>query len=123
MTTRKRLQVSGQPTEPPAVRAERLRVVLNVCGGMPYLDPRDQPPLLSSAEVALMEAADDVDLALVNACLEVEDELRERSYAAVERLAASVAGRRGELDDRIRSLPEPEIKRAIGDLFELGWID
>lgn len=78
---------------------------------------------LSPAEVALLEEAGDEDLALVNACLEIEDELRERSYAAVERLAASVAGKPGELDDRIRSLPDPEVKRAIYDLYELGWID
>jgi hypothetical protein len=63
------------------------------------------------------------DLALVNGCLETEAELRERSYAAVERLAARVAGRKGELDDRIRTLPSPEARRAIGDLYELGWID
>ena len=38
-------------------------------------------------------------------------------------MAARVAGRKGELDDRIRSLPVPEARRAIGDLYELGWID
>lgn len=37
---------------------------------------------LSPAEIALMEAADEADLGLVNACLEIEDDLRERSYAA-----------------------------------------
>jgi hypothetical protein len=94
---------------------------------MPYLDPResagDGMPALSPAEVALMDGAEEVDLALVNACLEIEDELRQRSYAAVERLAARVAGRKGQLDDRIRSLPDPEARRAIYDLYELGWID
>jgi len=33
--------VSGLPTEPLAVRAERLRMILAVCDGMPYLDPRE----------------------------------------------------------------------------------
>ena len=49
--------------------------------------------------------------------------MRERGYAAVEHLAASVAGRRGGLDDRIRALPDPQIRLAIGDLYELGWLD
>jgi hypothetical protein len=38
-------------------------------------------------------------------------------------LAVRVAGNSGELDDRVRALPTPDVKLAISDLYELGWID
>jgi hypothetical protein len=47
-----------------------------MCEGLPYLDPGEIAeqglPPLSPAEVTLLEEATDEDLALVNACLEIE---------------------------------------------------
>jgi hypothetical protein len=101
----------------PYVRAERLRVVLALCDGMPYLDPREAAqhglPSRSPAEVALLEKVTEGDLALVNACLEIEQELRQRTYSAAERVLASAAGGCGKLDERILSLPECEAIRAM----------
>lgn len=122
-----RLCLMRTEAEPPEVRAERLRVMLVAFNGMPYLDPAEAAGHgltdLSLADMALMCDVGDDDLALANACLEIEEELRQRGYAAVERLAVRVAGNAGELDDRIRLLPRPDVSLAISDLYELGWID
>lgn len=110
-----------------AARAERLRAVLKVCSSTPYLDPGEVlengvPPALYPAERAAMNDVDAVDLALINACLELEQELRERSYAAIERLLALVGGRRGDLPSRITSLPNRDAARALCDLYEARWV-
>jgi hypothetical protein len=86
--------------------------MLNLAAGLP----------LSPAELALAQTATDEDLALLNACLVVEQELREQGYAAVERLLANVAGREGKLDERVVSLPDPAAARALCDLYEAGWV-
>jgi hypothetical protein len=113
-------------SNPSNVRAERLRVVLALCDGMPYIDPREAAqhglPPSSPAEVRLLEDVTEADLALVNACLEIEQELRQRTYAAAERVLAYAAGGSGKLDKRILTLPEREAIRAMCDLYELGWI-
>lgn len=70
----------------------------------------------------LAQPITDDDLVLVNACLELEHELRQRSYAAVERLLATVAGSEGNLAERVVALPEPDALRALGDLSDVGWI-
>jgi hypothetical protein len=64
---------------------------------------------------------DERDTELLNAWLEVERELRERSFAAIERLAVEVAGRSGKLNERIKSLPPGEIGQALFDLDAAGW--
>jgi hypothetical protein len=118
------MQPSG---ESPAARAERLRVVLALSAGMPYLDPAEAAAQglapLSPADLAVLaQAMTDDDLALTNACLEVEEELRQRGYAAIERLLATVSGAQGDLTERVVALPEPEALRALGDLSDVGWI-
>jgi hypothetical protein len=110
-----------------AARAERLGAVLKLAGGMPYLDPREVagnglPPALYPGELAAMNDVDERDLALINACLEVEQDVRERSYAAVERLLALLAGRRGDLPSRITSLPDRDAARALCALYDAGWV-
>jgi hypothetical protein len=121
-----RSAASALAVDNPTVRAERLRVVLALCDGMPYLDPREAAQAglssVSPAEVALVERVSQDDLALANACLEIEQELRERTYSAAERLLAVAAGRSGRLDERILALPEREAIRAMCDLYELGWV-
>jgi hypothetical protein len=103
------------------VRAERLRIALAVLDVPHDVDPRECPPLLSAADVILVEDIDEDDVALLNACLEIERELRERAFAAIARLSVEVAGRHGDLNDRIRALPPGEVSRALLDLDEAGW--
>ncbi len=77
---------------PPEVRAEALRVLLALGSGAPELDPVDSLelglPRLAEREVSALELASDDDLRLVNVCLVAEYELRDRAYAALERLLA-----------------------------------
>ena len=47
---------------------------------------------------------------------------RESGYAALERLAIEVAGRSGKLNDRIKSLPPSEVRRALRDMDGAGWL-
>jgi hypothetical protein len=117
-----------QPSaENAAARAERLRVVLAFCAGMPYLDPSEageqgRTPLSPADLTVLAQPITDDDLALANACLEVEADFRQRGYAAVERLLATVAGTQGNLRERVVRLPHFEALRALGDLSDVGWI-
>jgi hypothetical protein len=69
----------------------------------------------------MIKAAGDEDLALLNACLEVEAELRQQGYVAVERLLATVAVRNGRLSERVTSLPDRDAARALCDLYEARW--
>jgi hypothetical protein len=55
--------------------------MLNLAAGLP----------LSSAELALAQTATDDDIALLNACLELEAELREQAWAPLERVLAFAA--------------------------------
>ena len=69
------------------MRAEVLRVLHKLTLGAPVLsadDLNDAP--LTPAEVGLAFAAGDEELALLNALLEVEAELRATEFAALERL-------------------------------------
>ena len=70
----------------------------------------------------LLAAVSHDDLALVNACLELEAELRERAYQAVERLCARLPGGDAPLDVRVRRLPPGEQLAALGDLYAAGWV-
>ena len=106
------------------MRGERLRLLLSATSGMPVLPPEE---LLAHAYVTdedayLLASANAEDLALVNACLEVEQELRQRAYAAVERLLAHAAGKQGALDERLRALPLRPFADAATCLYELGWV-
>jgi hypothetical protein len=105
------------------VRAERLRIGLALFEGYPYIEPRESPVALSPAEVRLAEDdVDELDRALLNECLEVERELRDSGYAALERLSATVAGRQGKLNERVRALPPSEIGQACSDLYDAGMV-
>ena len=97
-----------------------------MCDGLPYLNPfegpeQDRPPL-SPAELTLMQEATEDDLALANACLEIEQELRQRGWDAVEHVTALAAGRHGTLPERINTLPDREAIQALCDLYEARWM-
>jgi hypothetical protein len=112
---------------PPEVRAEALRVLLALGSGTPYLDPVEALglglPSLVERDVAVMELAQDEDVALANECLLLECELRERAYAALSRLGmvAYAAGEEADLDERLRTLPVRGFAAAAECLIELGW--
>lgn len=94
---------------------------------MPYLDPAEAAAQglapLSPADLAVLaQPMTDEDLALANACLEVEADLRQRNYAAIERLLATVAGSEGNLTERVVALPQQQALRALCDLSDVGWI-
>ena len=135
------------PPLPPEVRAETLRVLLALGSGAPELNPLDalelaltiglpprvwetrKPgmrqiglPHLTERDVALMELASDDDLALVNECLRLEYELRERAYAAVQRLLAYANMEDGDLSERLLALRLPSFADAATCLYELGWV-
>jgi hypothetical protein len=103
-------------------RAERLRVALAMFEGWPYVEPRESPVALSPAEVSIAGDADERDVELLNACIEVERELRECGYAALERLSAVVAGKQGNLEERVRALPPSELRAALRDLYEVAMV-
>jgi hypothetical protein len=95
---------------------------------MPYVDAIEAaragmlPAHSAAVALALAEIGAD-DLALINACLEVEQELRERAYATIERLLTYTSMLGGDLDEPLHVLPLPDFADAAVCLFELGWID
>lgn len=70
-----------------------------------------------------MRSVADDDLALLNACLVVEAELRQQAFAALERLLALLPpGGTGGLAEHVARLPPPAFAAAASALYELGWI-
>jgi|Tabmets5t2r1_1033131.scaffolds.fasta_scaffold00353_8 hypothetical protein len=105
------------------IRAERLRVGLALFEGWPYVEPRESPAALSPEELVIAQDVDERDMELLNACVDVERQLRDQAFRAIERLAVEVAGKRGRLDDRIRALPPSEARqRAVRELDGAGWL-
>lgn len=111
---------------PPEVRAESLRVLLALGSGAPHLNPVESLelglPRLDVSDVGALELADDQDLALMNACRITEYELRERAYAALERLLAYANMGDGDLSARLLALPLRPFADAAACLYELGWV-
>ncbi len=109
----------------PALRAERLRVVLEQFQGVPALEPAEAICLtpLTAWGAVCAEAFTDEDLALASSALSLEAELRERGWAAVERLGALVAGMSGSVQERVLALDGAEFARAASCVVALGWLD
>lgn len=111
----------------PWLRAEVLRVLHKFAAGVSTLSVSEASaaafPGVTRREIRFMHAAGEEDLALLNACLEVEHELREREFAALERLLVLSQFNEGPLDDRLRALPPRAFAHAALCLYELGWID
>lgn len=110
----------------PAERAEVLRVVLTLSGGVPVLEPMEAAALggarIAENDLRTMATQQEDDLALANACLVVEHELREEAFATAERLLALASGREGTLTERVLALPRREQAAALLCLYDLGWI-
>jgi hypothetical protein len=107
-------------------RAERLRV------GLSMLSPEPSRPSEAGAALArhgLARADRDVlagpscedDRHLLNACLEIEAELRVRQWRALERLLGAVPAGDGDWGDRLVALPRRRLSPAILDLMAIGW--
>ena len=107
--------------DPPEFRAEKLRVVLTLSSGLPYINLFESE--ITTADVPLLDEVEEDDLALASACLEIEHDLRARAYEAVERILSLVATGDGLLGERIVALSDGECARAILDLYEVGWVD
>jgi hypothetical protein len=108
----------------PEIRAEVLRVLHKAAFGMPTLTTDNlagQP--LSPAELGLMNAAGEEDIALLNALLAVEAELRDAEFTTLERLLVLTQFEEGELDARLRALPRRAFARAASALYVLGWVE
>lgn len=106
-------------------RAERLRVLLAVahCSGGSRSETFGAVADLELDDLLILARSDEDDLPLVNACLEVEAELRERAFRRLERLCGLIGEQQGELDERVRSLPEGELEAALLAVVDLGWVD
>lgn len=73
-------------------------------------------------DLPVLSAIDADDLALGNACLAVEQDLRAEAWAAIERLLALIDAEPGPLPERISALPDPDFIRAVRRLFSAGSI-
>jgi hypothetical protein len=105
----------------PAARAERLGVALRLVAAGQEAIERGHVPI-TPRDVALAKAVGPEDLALINACLEVEADLREQACAALERLLALLpAGGEGTLSERLTALPQPAFAAAALALMDAGW--
>lgn len=108
----------------PEFRAEVLRVLHRLTYGMPTLTTQDvyaQP--LSPAGQRLLETAGEPELALLNAVLEVEAELRDAEFAALEQLLTLCQFDEGALAERVAALPDRAFALAVSGLYELGWVN
>lgn len=112
--------------ETPEVRAERLRLILEIYRGCPDLDPAEFAEfgvtVLTRWELLLLDTASEDDLELANACIAIECELQGRGYAAVGHLGTLLGETTGELRERVLSLPAPARIAALAELYELGWV-
>lgn len=108
--------------QPRAPRWVKLGVLLDVYRAAPDLPAADVIADLTYWQLVALQQADSEDVALLNACLEIEAELRRRGSDAAERLGALVAAGEGAWDDRVRALPDAEAARALGAVIDLGWL-
>lgn len=110
----------------PENRAARLGAMLKVTAGHPVLSVDEimeyAPRHLTGAEAFYLEDVTGEDLALLNACVEIEYELRAGAEATLGRLLPLVSGGEGTLTERVVSLPQSERAAALVCLYELGWI-
>lgn len=114
------LMWTGEDVE---ARADRLGILLSVS---PWAADRDAAmEHLSDEECMALDDLDAEDLALANACLEVQTGIRARAFAAAEELAAAIAEvpEPTTIGDRVLALPDADFPRAARLVLTLGWID
>ncbi len=106
-------------------RSDRLEVLLAQFRGVPVLDPEEaieSTPLLPYGYACARAVTAD-DLALASSVLSLEAELREKGWAAVERLGALVSGMSGSVQERVLALEGADFAGAASCVVALGWLD
>jgi hypothetical protein len=118
--------MDAQTVMPPEVRAEILRVGHMLAMGTPTVDPKEYADIpggeLGVHDLIVLSGSDKPDLALLNACLVVEHELREQEFAALEALLTLTQWTDGPLDDRLELLPVRLFAQAVQLLYQLNWV-
>jgi hypothetical protein len=111
--------VDVAPVFGPGVRGRVLGALLKMVGGFDPAEAAAFPVPLDEDEAAALELASDEDLALANACLEVEYEIRRNEIAAMESVLALLphVGSGEGLDVRLRGLPPQQFARAVSGLY------
>jgi hypothetical protein len=111
----------------PEFRAQVLCVLHKMTAGVPELSPDEAMTVafrrLTRRDLRFMELVSDEDLALLNACLMVEEQCRRESWATLQRLLTLCQFSDGDLSDRLAALPNRAFATAVTDLYALGWID
>lgn len=111
----------------PEFRAQVLYVLHKLTAGVPELSPDEAMtvalPGLNRRDLRFMELVSDEDVVLLNACLMVEEQCRRKEWATLERLLTLCQFSDGDLEERVRALPDRAFASAVTDLYALGWID
>jgi hypothetical protein len=108
-----------------ALRAEVLRAAYKATAGVPVLSCEESLevalPQITKRDIRFMQLAGADDLALLNAVLSAEAELREAEFVTLERLLAYCQFSDGDLDERLLALPDRAFARAATALYDLSW--
>lgn len=108
-------------------RAEVLRACLSLTAGWPVVILDETCELLlrrlTTEDLELASSAQADDIALLGACLALEQELFNAEFATLEHLLTLCQFEEGTLDERLRALPRRTFAAAALDLYELGWVD
>jgi hypothetical protein len=103
-----------------AERTERLRVLIAMAPWIP--DKEAAIDALPIEDVALLDDLEPDDLALANACIAIERQMRTDAMSAIERLGALITEGDGDLDDRVSALPQERFVLALSALHSAFWI-
>jgi len=107
-------------------RAEVLRACLSLTAGWPVVILDETRDLLlrrlTTEDLELASSAQADDIALLRACLALEQELFNAEFATLEHLLTLCQLEEGTLDARLSALPRRTLAAAALDLYELGWV-
>lgn len=102
-------------------RAERLRVLLDLGLGHPYVSPEETYGELCEADRRLLDGMTEADRHLANECLWLEAEMRGREYHHAGQLLELLWPQEGSIDERVSELPDPAFRHAVRSAVALGW--
>jgi hypothetical protein len=119
-------------------RAERLRVILAIRQGAPILSTEECGRAFAGSEhdLSVIDTVEADDCLLATACLEIEADLQQRRWSALERLGHLMPGCDGlqvqvtresgsnaKTDgDPLAALSPQDARAALCALYELGWL-
>jgi len=105
------------------LRAERLRVAVQVFDAMPDYDAGFYPdtrPLVCASDVGLFHTSSAEDRLLAEACLDAQRDLRRREWDAVQALLGAIPPG-GSIED-IYELPAERALPALRAAQVCGWL-